>query len=280
MRTTLAVALTAVSLPYSLLSAQAQTLTYVLKPGSSIASICRNCDIPPGPPQPLTGSFDVTPMPVNGAFGVAAISNLQLAAPSFAIGGNGFIQRHPDSRMALVIDAQLKDERVLLSSGKSHFREGRAIQAVLASRGSQGARYVLVLSASPVGGVDSDADHDSVADTIDNCPTMPNSDQRDDDEDSVGNPCDGCSDGSRGLPVTPDGCRFDQLCPCHVTTSGVPWENPAAYLRCVARSLRILRRTDQMSRGDAIKALRQAGRSGCGRPIVASLCRVPASKSG
>jgi hypothetical protein len=211
-------------------------------------------------------------MPVDGARGVAAISNLQLNASGFSVGGNGFIQRQHDSRMALVIEAQLKDERVLLTSGKSLFGEGRALRAVLASRGDQPYRYVLVLSASPVGGGDNDADHDSVDDTADNCPTMPNADQRDDDEDSVGNPCDGCSDGSTGLPVTPDGCRIDQVCPCHVNVSGTPWENPPAYLRCVARSLRILRRTGQLSRSDAVKALREAGRSGCGRPIVASLC--------
>lgn len=277
MRATLA-AVTAALVLFPNLTTQAQTLTYVLKPGSSIASTCRGCGTPPVPPQPLTGSFDITPMPVEGALGVAAISNLQLAAPTFGVGGNGFIQRQADSRMALVIDAELKDERVLLTSGTSDFREGRAIRAVLTSRGDQPRRYVLVLSASPVGGDDNDADYDGVLDAADNCPTTPNADQRDDDEDGVGNPCDVCSDGSRGSPVTPEGCRFDQLCPCHVTIDGVPWETPSAYLRCIARGLRILRRTGQMSRGDAVKALRQAGRSGCGRPIVAALC--PVSRAG
>jgi len=280
MRATLAAAQSAVLLLCSALVAQAQTLTYVLKAGSSIASTCRDCGAPPLAPQPLTGSFDITPMPVDGALGVAALSNLQFSAPSFSIGGNGFIQRQQDSRMTLVIDAQLKDEQVLLTGAKSHFAEGRAIRAVLASHVDQGRRYVLVLSASPVGEGDNDADHDGVSDTQDNCATMPNADQRDDDEDSVGNPCDACSDGSLGLPVSPDGCRFDQVCPCHVSSSGAPWVSPAAYLRCVARSLRTLRRTGQMSRSDAVKALRQAGRSGCGRPIVASICRGSESDSG
>ena len=262
-------------------AARAQTLTYVLKPGSSIALICRDgCEPSASRPQALTGTFDVTPMPVGGAGGVAAISSLQLSAPNLSIGGNGFIQRQQDNHLALVIEAQVKDQRVLLASGKSHFGEGRAIRAVLASRNDQPRRYVLVLSASPAGGGENDADHDGVPDSADNCATMPNADQRDDDDDKIGNPCDACSDGSTGLPVTPDGCRFDQRCPCHATVDGAPWKTSAAYLRCVARSLRVLRRTGQMSRSDAVKALRKAGRSGCGHPIVASLCRARDAKSG
>lgn len=280
MRTMLAVALVATLIPSFRSSSSAQTLTYVLKPGSSIASTCRQCDTPAMPPQPLTGSFDVTPMPVGGAAGVAAISNVQLHSPNNSIGGNGFLQRQEDHRFALVIEAQLQDERILLTSGKTQFGEGRSLRAVLASRSDQPRRYVLVLSASPVSGGDNDADHDGIPDAVDNCVTMPNADQRDDDQDNVGNPCDACSDGSTGTPVTPDGCRYDQLCPCHLTASGLPWESPGEYLRCIVRSLRVLRRSGQMSRGDAVKILRQAGRSGCGRPIVAGLCRASASGSG
>jgi len=273
MRATPSTILAAVSLLTFTAAARAQTLTYVLKAGSSIASTCNDCDRPATPPQPLSGTFDVTPLPFGDASGVAAISNLQLRGTDFTVGGNGFIQRQKDGRLELVIEARLKDERILLTSGKSQFGDARAIRAVLSSRSGDGERHVLVLSASPLNGDDNDADHDGVADALDNCPTIPNADQLDSDEDSVGNPCDGCSDGSMGAPVTPDGCRLDQLCPCHLTTGGVPWDTPAAYLRCVARGLRILRRTGQMSRRDAVKALREAGRSGCGRPIVASVVR-------
>lgn len=251
--------------------ATAQTLTYVLKPGSSIASICRDCKPPAAPPQALTGSFDVTPLPVDGTIGVAAITNVNFTAPNLTIGGNGFIQRFSDQHHALGIEMRLGEERVLLS-GKSQFGGDRTIRAVLTSRGEGSRKYVLVLSASPSGGGEHDADYDGVADSTDNCATMPNADQRDDDADGVGNPCDTCSDGTSGSPVGPDGCRTDQLCPCHATMAGAPWENQGAYLRCVARSLRTLRRTGQMSRGDAIKALRQAGRSSCGRTVIASCC--------
>jgi hypothetical protein len=249
-------------------SAAAQTLTYVLKPGSSIASICRGCK--PGAPQALTGTFDLTPLPLDGTIGVAAITNVNFTAPSLTIGGNGFIQRFDEQHHALVIDMRLGDEHVLLSGGKSQFGEDHAIRAVLTSRGSPSRRYVLVLSAAPRGGGEHDADYDGVPDSGDNCATMPNADQRDDDSDGVGNPCDLCSDGTTGSPVGPDGCRTDQLCPCHATMAGASWEDQGAYLRCVSRSLRTLRRLGLISRGDAIKALRKAGRSSCGRTVVAS----------
>ena len=64
----------------------AQTLTYVLRPGSSIATTCRDCNPLPGPPQVLTGSFDLTPRPVDGRLGVAAITNVHFTAPNLTIG--------------------------------------------------------------------------------------------------------------------------------------------------------------------------------------------------
>ena len=261
--------------------AAAQTLTYVLRSGSSIATVCRDCKPPPGPPQPLSGSFDVTPLPVGGTIGVAAITNVKFTAPNLTVGGNGFIQRFDDQHHALVIEMQIGDERVLLNGGKSQWGEDRAIRAVMTSRGDPSRRYVLVLSASPTGGGGAhDADFDGVPDATDNCATMPNADQRDDDSDTVGNPCDTCSDGTTGGPVGPDGCRTDQLCPCHATMAGAAWENQGAYLRCVTRSLRALRRTGQASRSDAIKALRKAGASGCGRTVIAAACRAMGASPG
>jgi hypothetical protein len=179
-----------------------------------------------------------------------------------------------------VIEMHIGGERILLNSGKSQFGQNGAIRAIMTSRGDPSRRYVLVFLASPIETGERDADYDGVPDSTDNCPRMPNADQRDDDSDSVGNPCDTCSDGTAGSPVGPDGCRTDQSCPCHASMTGVVWEDQGAYLRCVAHSLRVLRRTGQMSRGDAIKALRKAGRSSCGRTVVAFSCPVPVKGAG
>jgi len=48
----------------------------------------------------------------------------------------------------------------------------------------------------------------------------------------------------------------------------------------LARSLRALRRTGQASRSDAIKALRKAGASGCGRTVIAAACRAMGASPG
>jgi hypothetical protein len=249
-----------------------QTLTYVLGAGSSIGSSCRNCDKPAKPPEPLSGSFDVTPLPINGALGVAAITNVKLNSPTFAVTGNGFLQRRGAGSNALALQAQVNEIHLLFSSGNRHQVSDRGIRAVLRSRAGD-TTYVLVVSASPLEGSEADADHDSVPNTTDNCPTMPNADQRDDDGDRIGNPCDACTDETTGGPVTAAGCRVDQLCPCHVDRGGKVWENQGSYLRCVAAGVRNLRRAGDLSRRDAVQMLRRAARSGCGRTVVASSCR-------
>lgn len=253
-------------------SAAAQTLTYVLRPGSSIAGRCRQCDTPPRPPEPLTGSFDVTPLPLNGVRGVAAITNLKLHSATFALSGNGFLQQVGAQGDALAVEVHFDDKSLLFTSGKSHLVSDRGIRAVMTSHLGRDS-YVLVLSASPLDDGERDADHDGVPNTSDNCPTMPNADQLDDDEDGIGNPCDACSAGGEGGPVTREGCRVDQLCPCHVDRAGSAWEDQASYLRCVAAGIRTIRRSGDLSRSDAVKMLRRAGRSSCGRTIIARCSR-------
>lgn len=259
-------------------TAAGQTLTYVLGAGSSIASSCRNCDKRSSPPEPLSGSFDVTPLPINGTLGVAAITNVKLSSTTFSVSGNGFLQGRNRDGDALALAARVNDNNLLFSSGNRHQISDRGIRAVLRSRVGD-TTYVLVISASPLEGDEQDADHDGVPNTTDNCPTMPNADQRDDDGDQIGNTCDACTDETSGGPVTAYGCRVDQLCPCHADRDGAPWEDQGSYLRCVAGGVRNLRRAGDLSRGDAVKMLRRAARSGCGRIVVALRCAAAARAS-
>lgn len=70
--------------------------------------------------------------------------------------------------------------------------------------------------------VSCDRDHDTVRDTLDNCPDVPNPDQADDDEDGIGNACDQFF---RGPDADGDGKgAMDDACPTQyaLTANGCP----------------------------------------------------------
>jgi hypothetical protein len=242
---------------------------YVLNRGSKITAVCNACVAPAGRPETLSGSFDVTVLPVESSGQVVAVTNVQLSSKSFAITGNGFLQRLSGDRQAMVIDARVNDEKALLSSGRRQRADPGGITIILSSGRSAGRTYVLVLSASAVGEPFPDADADGVPDTQDNCRGVANPDQADRDGDGVGDACDQCPDTPAGSVVTSDGCSVDQLCPCAGPAPNAEWENQTQYLRCVARATRTLRHQGRLSRAQSIAILRQALRSGCGRIIVA-----------
>jgi hypothetical protein len=242
---------------------------YVLNAGSKITAVCNGCVAPPSRPEQLSGSFDVTILPVESSGEVAAVTNVQLGSPSFVITGNGFLQRLGDDRQAMVIDAWVNDERALLSSGRRQPVDPGGITMVLSSGRATRQTYVLVLSASVAGPQLPDADGDGVPDGEDNCPLVANPAQADTDGDGVGDACDLCPDTPAGSLITPDGCSIEQLCPCGGPTPDSEWESPDQYLRCVAGATRILRRAGRLSRAQSLVILRRAAHSGCGRIIVA-----------
>jgi len=247
----------------------AATRHYVLNTGSSVTSVCNRCASPPTPPEPLTGSFDVTLLSVSSVFDVSAVTNVVLASTSFAVGGNGFLQRLGGDRQAMVLDARVNGTKVLFTSGRRQHVDGSDIVIILTSARTADHTYVLVLSASPVEDQPADVDGDGVPDTRDNCPTIANADQLDTDGDGIGDACDQCPDTAAGSLVTAQGCSVDQLCPCDAPRTGGQWSSQRDYLRCVARATRTLRNQGQLSRAESLRILRRAAQSGCGSTVVA-----------
>jgi len=242
---------------------------YRLTEGSSITVVCADCR-EPAAPQPLAGGFDVTPLPLSAGSEVGAMTGLELNSVDFAVVGRGFVQRIGPDRQAMVLEATVNGEDVVLTSGRRQPAHGPDITIVLTSARTGAAPYVVVLTAVPDDAELPDADADGVEDEHDICPTLANADQHDEDGDRVGDACDQCA-GSDETLVNAHGCSVAQLCPCDAPTPTTSWADQAEYLRCVARATRVLRREGQISRGESLGILRRALRSGCGRTVVALL---------
>jgi Thrombospondin type 3 repeat len=249
-------------------AAPAGTRHYVLNRGSSITSGCSTCGEPPGRPEPLTGTFDVTVLPMSAASDVAAVTAISLSSVRHTVSGHGFLQRLGPDRQAMVLEAEINGEKRLFTSGRRQHATGNDITIILSSPRSAAHTYVLVISASAVNDQPADADGDGVSDAQDNCPSVGNSAQSDSDGDGVGDACDQCPGTTDGL-VTQQGCSIAQLCPCDGPIVGEQWQGQRDYLRCVARATRRFRRSGQMSRAESLDLLRRASRSGCGRTIIA-----------
>ena len=242
---------------------------YVLSAGSALATVCNGCLTPPAPPEALSGGFTITRLPVERGRTVAAVTDIQLRSTHFEVTGNGFLQRHADGRVAMVIDAEINGEKALLSSGRWQRATPRTLMIVLSSGRSADKTYVLILSASASAIARTDPDGDGLPDTQDNCPAVANTDQHDSDRDGVGDACDKCPDTPARATITTDGCSIDQLCPCSGPALDEPWRSAEQYVRCVSDAARTLRRQGRLSRTQSLGILRHAIRSGCGRIVVA-----------
>ena len=248
-------------------SAAAGPRHYRLTEGSSITVVCADCR-EPATPQPLAGGFDLTPLPLSAGSEVGAMTGIELNSADYTVVGRGFVQRIGQDRQAMVLEATINGEDLVLTSGRRQPAQGPDITIVLTSTRTGTPPYVVVLTAVPDDGEVPDADADGVEDERDNCPTLANTKQDDEDGDRVGNVCDQCL-GSDETLVNAHGCSVAQLCPCDAPTPTTSWVDQTEYLRCVARATRVLRREGQMSRGESLSLLRRALRSGCGRTVVA-----------
>jgi len=249
-------------------TAMAGAVHYVLVAGSTITPICRTCGPTTPPTQPLTGVFDVTLLPVPGGEAVTAITGVELQAESFTIRGSGFFQHDPEG--GLVMEVHVNGVDVTLRSDHRPQLEPASLSATVASAAGQGVGYLVVLVAHVETDDQPDADGDSIADSRDNCPGVPNFDQHDADGDGVGDACDNCPATASGAVVLPTGCSVAQVCPCEGPAPDVQWSDQHAYVRCVARALRTLRRDGKISRHEVAIQVDDAVRSGCGRTALAS----------
>jgi hypothetical protein len=246
--------------------ASAKTVRYELTAESRIVQKCEGCD---GTSEPLEGSFEVTFLPVATDFAIEALTGVRWASASFEIQGAGFIQRLGSNRLALVIDAKVNGETVLLTTERRQRTSPREIRVILITPQSAATSFVVQIVAQPV--ERDEPGGDGTPNATDNCGNGSNADQADADGDGVGDVCDLCPDTPSGTAVLDNGCSPQQLCPCEGPSDGGEWADQHAYMRCLARNLKMLWREGKVSRRDVARMLRDAAHSGCGRRVVAAL---------
>lgn len=250
----------------------AHSIQYVLTPGSVLRTACATCTPPTETLSPLSGTFELTVMPIPDASVIEAVTAVSWHGGTTSITGSGFLQRVGRNAITMVIDAQINGRPALLATVAHPTRAGAELHLVLtARRDDTGRSYTLQIVALPNATDAPDSDGDGVADRDDNCVAIPNSDQVDSDHDGRGDACDACAATSLGSPVLDDGCSPSQRCPCAGPRPGEHWANQRAYVLCVARTVKELRSTTDLSRAELRKMVQDAVRSGCGQPLLAWL---------
>jgi hypothetical protein len=248
--------------------ARAQTVRYVLRAESRLTTYCHGCDPVQIHSQALTGSFDVSVLPGN-AHAIAAVTGIAWRSGAQTITGSGFLQRFADGRMAVVLDTRFDTLPVLLTSSRRQASPVGEIRLRLTSAKGERAGFAVTLVAVPERKESPDQDGDGLPDPVDSCPAAANPAQADADGDGVGDACDACADTAVDSPVLADGCAIEQACPCDGPTDGEAWSDQRAYVQCVARALKSLRRAGQLGKTEIRPRLQDAVRSGCGRHILA-----------
>jgi hypothetical protein len=249
--------------------AGAATVHYVLTGESRLALFCQGCDPNRVASEPLTGSFDVTEMPVPSDYAVDAVTGLHVQSATSTVTGSGFLQRLDTDRMAMVLQSRLNGLEVLLTSGRRQPARAGEIRMLLASPHGAQSGVRLTLVAVPAAAHGDDADGDGIEDTADNCPLLANPTQIDSDGDGVGDACDLCPATPAGDAVLTDGCSLGQKCPCDGPSPDQEWASQHAYVDCVATQLKALRRQGHLGKSEVRLLLEDAVHSGCGRRVLA-----------
>jgi len=247
--------------------AAAKTVRYVL---TSESRIIRSCDDCTPVTETLQGSFEVTFLPVPTDFAVEALTAVAWWSESYEIRGLGFLQRLGSDRLAMVIDARVNEESVLLTTGRRQRSSPGQIRVVLGTPDGIATAYVVRIVAEPAEADGPDADGDGVHDGNDNCREAENHNQADADGDRVGDMCDVCPETPAGMAVLANGCAATQVCPCYGPADGSEWPDRPAYLRCLTGTLKTLWREGKLSRSEVVHTLREAVRSFCGRRVLAA----------
>jgi hypothetical protein len=127
-----------------------------------------------------------------------------------------------------------------------------------------------------------DTDEDGVPDGEDNCPAVPNPDQRDTDGDGSGDACDPddldgdkvidakdlCPNTAMGQRADPGtGCSLAQSCPCEGPRGTVivrPWKNHGEYVSCVTKTANSFAKAGLITGSEKGSIVSQAAQSTCG----------------
>lgn len=251
------------------IAARAQNVHYALTPQSQIVELCIEC--PNGQKASvLHGTFDLTPMPVATEPALEAITGVEWRSDGHTIRASGFVQHVEPGRVAVVLDARIDGESVLLTSERRQRFTPNALRLLLMPPAGISAGTLISVVAVPAFDDEPDGDGDGITDGVDNCPGLSNADQGDSDNDGVGDTCDACADTLPNSSVLKDGCSPVQHCPCDGPSLNRPWDSQHAYVQCINRQLRLLRRQGKITRDEIGDLMKDAVRSGCGRRVVAS----------
>ena len=245
-----------------------EPISYTVDAGSTLLEICPKCPEPAGHPEPVEGSFSLTPMPVADGSQVEALSNVDLHSLTHSLSGSGFVQFSPTGQMKVLLRGRIDGGDVEFRATRRQPSNNDGFLVVLATPRGGDVGYLLIIKAHPASSGAPDADGDGISDRDDNCPAVANPMQSDADGDGVGDACDVCPDTDPDALINREGCSLDQVCPCDGPASGGVWTK-GAYGRCVAQFARELRRDGILQRRDAVDFLLRALRSGCGQTVVA-----------
>jgi hypothetical protein len=248
--------------------AAAESVRYVLGPGSRLITRCHGCDPATTRSEPLTGTFDVGILP-GAEYAVEALTGVRWSAGGRRITGSGFLQRFADKRVAMVIDTRFGGVPILFTSGRRQPSRAGEIRLQLFSPRGARTSFAITLIAAPEQATAPDTDAGGVSDPADRCATVAGASQGDADGDGIGDACDVCGDSPADAIVRQDGCALEQACPCAGPSAEADWPNQRAYVQCVAHYLRDLRLETKLGKSEIGVLLRDAVRSGCGRHVLA-----------
>ena len=240
------------------LSSAAETVTYILAPGSTITVVLNGVIVGP---EPIAGSFDWIECGSSEQGACFDTTRLEFESASFSI--------HLNSPNQLVCgvdyDVPLFDEAVDASgivSGLAQmanvYREGSYSDYPygpyangpwfplsleypsmrIAPFGTE--LYVAELNIRAV----ADRDHDGVMDDIDECPET-----------------------AARAAVTAHGCSIEQLAPCAGPPAGGQWKNHGQYVSAASAAVRQFLTEGNITQAEAEDVLTAASRSECGKNL-------------